>query len=74
MVLTCRTYGKGGISVVGKRGGKRVLGGSRCRGEDNIRMDHKEKKVGTYVLDSSGSEERVQRVALVNTMMYLPVP
>ena len=34
--------------LVGKHDGKRPLGRSRCRWEDNIKMDHREVGCGTW--------------------------
>jgi hypothetical protein len=59
--------------LVGKPEGKRPLGRSRCKWEDNIRMDLREIGwVGTDWIDLD--QDRDQWRALVNTPMNLRVP
>jgi len=41
--------------LVGKPEGKRTLGSSRCRWEDNIKMDLQEVRCGGHGLDRSDS-------------------
>jgi hypothetical protein len=59
--------------VVGKPEGKRSLGGSRHRWEDNIKMDFQE--VGCEGMDWIGVvQDRDRWRALVNEVMNLRVP
>jgi hypothetical protein len=60
-------------SSVGKPEGKRPLGSSRCRWEDNIRMDLRE--VGWGGMNWIDlAQDRDQWKALVNMVMNLWVP
>jgi hypothetical protein len=59
--------------LVGKHEGKRPLGRSRCRWEDNIKMDLRE--MGIDVANwIQLAQDRVQWWAYVNTVMNLRVP
>jgi hypothetical protein len=59
--------------LVGKPGGKRLLGRPRCRWTDNIKMDLLE--TGSSVVDWIGlAQDRCRWRALVNTVMNLRVP
>jgi hypothetical protein len=59
--------------LVGKPEGKRPLGRPRCKWEDNIRMDLRERGwCGMDWIDQA--QDRDQWRALVNTVMNLRVP
>jgi hypothetical protein len=59
--------------LVGKPEGKRLLGRTRHRWEDNIQMDHQE--VGYGGMDWIGpDQDRVRWRAFVNAVMNLRVP
>ena len=59
--------------LVGKPGGKRPLGGTRGRWEDNIKMDHQE--VGCGVMDwIELAQYRDRWRALVNAVVNFRVP
>jgi hypothetical protein len=59
--------------LMGESEGKRPLGRSRCRWEDNIKMELRE--VGYEGMDWIGPpEDRDKWQALVNAMMNLRVP
>jgi hypothetical protein len=59
--------------LVRKPGGKRLLGRPRCRWEDNIKMDLREKGWGTMHWIHL-AKDTDQRLDLVNTVMNLQVP
>jgi len=72
---TCSTYGGGGVYTVfvGKPEGKKPLGKSRRRWEDNIKMDLQE--VGYESMDwIELAEDTDSWRALVNVVMNLLVP
>jgi hypothetical protein len=59
--------------LIGKPEGKRPIGSTRCRWEDNIRMDHRE--TGWEVVDCMHLDQVMhQWRALVSTVMKLRVP
>jgi len=59
--------------LLGKHGGKRPLGRSRCRWEDNIKMDLQE--VGCGGMDwIELAQDRDKWQALVNAVMNFWVP
>jgi hypothetical protein len=58
---------------VGKPEGKRILGRTSCRWEDNIKIDHREIGWGG-IGRIDVALDRDQRRALVNTVMKLRVP
>jgi hypothetical protein len=58
---------------VGKPGGKRTLGGTRRRWEDNIKIDlHEVGCGGMELIDLAQDQDRWG--AVVNALMNLPVP
>jgi hypothetical protein len=58
---------------VGKQGGKIPIERPRCRWEDNIKMDLRDKVLGVVEwIDLA--EDRNQWRAVVNTVMNLPFP
>jgi hypothetical protein len=72
--VACMREGRGVYRVlVGKPKGKRPLGRARCKWEDNIKLDLREK--GT---DGANwiwlAQDRVQRWTFVNTVLNLQVP
>jgi len=71
----CGTYGEGRDVhrvLVGKPEGKRPLGRSRYRWEDNIKMDLREVGGGGNWMELAQDRDRWQ--ALVNTVMNFWVP
>jgi hypothetical protein len=59
---------------VGKPEGKRLLGRSRCRWEDNIKMDLREVGWGGGMDWIDLAQERDRWQALVNAVMNFQVP
>jgi hypothetical protein len=59
--------------LVGKPEGKRPLGRTRCRWEDNIRVDHRE--IGLESVPWMNlAQDRDEWCALVNMVMNIQVP
>ena len=58
--------------LTGTPAGKRPLGCSRRRWEDNIRMDHKEIRINTRNWVDSGKDRDYWR-AFINAALNLPV-
>jgi hypothetical protein len=59
--------------LMGKPEGKRPLGRSRCRWEDNVKMGFRE--IGLYCMEWINlTQDRDHWRALVNTVMNLRVP
>jgi hypothetical protein len=72
--LVCK--GKRGMHIgffLGKSKEKRPLGSSRCRSEDNIKMDHREIEWGGMDWTDM-AQDRDQWRPLVNMIMNLQVP
>jgi len=73
---TCSTYEERKCVyrvLMGKPEGKRPLGRTRCRWEDNIKMDLQEVRFGGMVwIDLA--QDRGRRRALANAVMNLRVP
>jgi len=70
----CGAYGKGGVKrvLVGKPEGKMPLGRTRCRWEDNIKIDFQEVGRDGDWMDLAQNRDRWRE--LVNTVMHLRVP
>ena len=75
MSRACGAYGEGGSVhriLVGKPEGKRTLGRTRRRWEDNIKLDLREVGGGGDWMKLAQDRDRWR--ALVNTVMNLRVP
>jgi hypothetical protein len=72
--VACMGEGRGVYRVlVGRHEGKRPLGRSECRWEDNIKMDLRERGING-VNWICLAQDRIQWQAFVNTVMNLQVP